>query len=102
VLLLVVGGSVTLLISGALSPAGAVDSSKGFAFTDKGVLAYYHIWSNEDNGIKTATEGGRLPMSMRDNLRLSTTCLAVALAGLQSTGEAFTMICTSRRIMVAV
>ena len=27
---------------------------------------------------------------------------SVTLAGLQSTGEAFTMICTSRRIMVAV
>jgi hypothetical protein len=37
----------------------AVGSPDGFAFTDKVVLAYYYIWFNEDNWIKTASEGGR-------------------------------------------
>jgi len=34
----------------------AADSSRGFAFTDKVVLAYYYIWFNENNWIKTTAE----------------------------------------------
>ena len=39
------------LVSGIVPCAGAVavDSSRGFAFTDKVVLAYYYIWFNENN-----------------------------------------------------
>ena len=37
----------------------AAGSSESFAFTDKVVLAYYYIWFNENNWIKTASEGGR-------------------------------------------
>ena len=47
------------LISCGVSGAWAADSSRGFAFTDKVVLAYYYIWFNEDNWLKTAAEGGR-------------------------------------------
>ena len=32
------------LISGVVPSASAADPSKGFAFTDKVVLAYYYIW----------------------------------------------------------
>ena len=32
------------LISGIAARASATDSSEGFAFTDKVVLAYYYIW----------------------------------------------------------
>jgi hypothetical protein len=39
--------------------ASAADSSKGFAFTDKVVLAYYYIWYNENCWLKTNVEGGR-------------------------------------------
>jgi hypothetical protein len=48
-----------VLIFGVVLPAKATESSRGFAFTDKVVLAYYYIWFNEDNWIKTAAEGGR-------------------------------------------
>ena len=41
------------LISDIVPLASAADSSKGFAFTDKVVLAYYYIWFNENNWIKT-------------------------------------------------
>ena len=47
------------LISSIVPPASAIDSSRGFAFTDKVILAYYYIWFNENNWIKTAAEGGR-------------------------------------------
>ncbi|HUU16346.1 MAG TPA: hypothetical protein VMW72_04285 [Sedimentisphaerales bacterium] len=47
------------LTSSIVPCASAIDSSKGFAFTDKVVLAYYYIWFNENNWIKTAAEGGR-------------------------------------------
>jgi hypothetical protein len=44
----------------ALAPtASASDSSQGFAFTDKVALAYYYIWFQEDNWLKTASAGGR-------------------------------------------
>jgi hypothetical protein len=35
------------LISDIVPLVSATDSSKGFAFTDKVVLAYYYIWFNE-------------------------------------------------------
>lgn len=35
------------------------DSSNGFSFTDKVVLAYYYIWYQEDYWLKSASEGGR-------------------------------------------
>jgi len=47
-------------ISGMGPCASAADSSRGFAFTDKVVLAYYYIWFNENNWIKTTAEGGRM------------------------------------------
>ena len=47
------------LIAGPGPSALAVDSSRGFAFTDKVVLAYYYIWFSESNWIQTAAEGGR-------------------------------------------
>ena len=42
-----------------IRPASATDSSRGFAFTDKVVLAYYYIWYNENCWLKTEAEGGR-------------------------------------------
>jgi hypothetical protein len=43
-----------------LTPAvSASESSQGFAATDKVVLAYYYIWFQEDNWLKTAGSGGR-------------------------------------------
>jgi hypothetical protein len=55
---------VFLTIACGLSPdvipaATAADSSQGFAFTDKVVLAYYYIWFQEDNWLKPAASGGR-------------------------------------------
>ena len=47
------------LILSIVQPVSAIDSSKGFAFTDKVVLAYYYIWYQEDYWLKTAAEGGR-------------------------------------------
>ena len=47
------------LASSIIAYASAKDSSKGFAFTDKVVLAYYYIWFNENNWIKTVADGGR-------------------------------------------
>lgn len=47
------------LISCIAPRASAIDSSRGFAFTDKVVLAYYYIWYNENYWFKTAAEGGR-------------------------------------------
>ena len=47
-------------ISDIVPLVSAIDSSKGFAFTDKVVLAYYYIWFNENNWIKTTAEGGRM------------------------------------------
>ena len=47
------------MVSVIVPCASAKDPSKGFAFTDKVVLAYYYIWFNENNWIKTAAEGGR-------------------------------------------
>lgn len=47
------------LISGVIPFASASDSSQGFAFTDKVVLAYYYIWYDEDKWLKTSSEGGR-------------------------------------------
>ncbi len=47
------------LALGVVPYASVIDSSKGFAFTDKVVLAYYYIWFNENNWIKTTAEGGR-------------------------------------------
>lgn len=47
------------LLSNTGPRASSADSPKGFAFTDKVVLAYYYIWFNENNWIKTAAEGGR-------------------------------------------
>ena len=44
----------------------AVDSIKGFAFTDKVVLAYYYIWYNENCWLKTNAEGGRSEQLDRD------------------------------------
>ena len=49
-----------VLISGIVPHASAADPSKGFAFTEKVVLAYYYIWFNENNWIKTTAEGGRM------------------------------------------
>jgi hypothetical protein len=48
-----------IVILGMILPVRATESSRGFAFTDKVVLAYYYIWFSEDNWIKTAAEGGR-------------------------------------------
>jgi len=48
-----------VLLSGVNPCLSAEDSSRGFAFTDKVVLAYYYIWFNENNWIKTVAEGGR-------------------------------------------
>jgi len=48
-----------VFISGTIPCVSAETSSRGFAFTDKVVLAYYYIWFNENNWIKTAAEGGR-------------------------------------------
>ncbi|MBI1321531.1 MAG: hypothetical protein GC168_21650 [Candidatus Hydrogenedens sp.] len=48
-------------VASALS-AGAVDDgedSKGFAFDDKVVLAYYYIWFDEDDWLKPLGNGGR-------------------------------------------
>jgi hypothetical protein len=43
-----------------LTPAvSASESSQGFAATDKVVLAYYYIWFQEDNWLKSAASGGR-------------------------------------------
>ncbi len=47
------------LILGVMPCKSAQDASKGFAFTDKVVLAYYYIWFSENNWIKSAAEGGR-------------------------------------------
>ncbi|MBN2593372.1 MAG: hypothetical protein JXA81_07690 [Sedimentisphaerales bacterium] len=47
------------LTPGIVRTASATDSSKGFAFTDKVVLAYYYIWYDENYWLKTAAEGGR-------------------------------------------
>ena len=46
------------LISGPVPTAWAADSSQGFAFTDKVVLAYYYIWFSEDKWLKPTAEGG--------------------------------------------
>ncbi len=47
------------LSAGMGASARAGDASRGFAFTDKVVLAYYYIWFSEDHWIKTVAEGGR-------------------------------------------
>jgi hypothetical protein len=47
------------LILSMVQSASATDSSKGYAFTDKVVLAYYYIWYNENCWLKTEDEGGR-------------------------------------------
>lgn len=47
------------LICGVVPCTGAADGSRGFAFTDKVVLAYYYIWFSENNWIQTAAQGGR-------------------------------------------
>jgi hypothetical protein len=47
------------LIFSVNSNALAADSSKGFAFTDKVVLAYYYIWYNENCWLRSNAEGGR-------------------------------------------
>jgi hypothetical protein len=47
------------LLPGLTPAALAADSARGFAFTDKVVLAYYYIWFQEDNWLKTAASGGR-------------------------------------------
>ena len=44
------------LIAAVVSAARAGDASRGFAFADKVVLAYYYIWFNENNWIR---DGGR-------------------------------------------
>ena len=46
------------LMLGMVPCASALDASEGFAFTDKVVLAYYYIWFQEDNWLKTMSEGG--------------------------------------------
>lgn len=50
--------AVCLLFAVAASPAAAEDD-RGFAFTDKVVLAYYYIWYDEDKWLKTQADGGR-------------------------------------------
>lgn len=47
------------LSPGSQPAARAFDASQGFAFTDKVVLAYYYIWFQEDNWLKTGAAGGR-------------------------------------------
>ena len=47
------------LVCGMTSGTSATDSSSGFAFTDKLVLAYYYIWYNENCWLKTTPQGGR-------------------------------------------
>lgn len=48
-----------LLYCSLFSCEKAAGASDGFAFTDKVVLAYYYIWFNEDNWLKSKTDGGR-------------------------------------------
>jgi hypothetical protein len=55
-LLFIVCYGLTTLVTANLN---AQDSSKGFAFTDKVVLAYYYIWYDEDRWLKPESEGGR-------------------------------------------
>jgi len=46
------------ILQGTIPAAKAEDASRGYAFTDKVVLAYYYIWFNEDNWLKPLAEGG--------------------------------------------
>ena len=55
-LFLTIGSGLLLDLTSAVS---ASDSSQGFAFTDKVVLAYYYIWFQEDNWLKPTAAGGR-------------------------------------------
>jgi hypothetical protein len=48
-----------LLVPGVSLRASAEDPSKGFAFTDKVVLAYYYIWFHEYDWLRPAAEKGR-------------------------------------------
>lgn len=50
---------IVCLAFGAGPRAFAADPEKGFAFTDKVVLAYYYIWYNEDRWLKAKDDGGR-------------------------------------------
>ncbi|HNR36761.1 MAG TPA: hypothetical protein PKO36_16405 [Candidatus Hydrogenedentes bacterium] len=47
-----------VVLQGTIPAAKAADASRGYAFTDKVVLAYYYIWFNEDNWLKPLAEGG--------------------------------------------
>lgn len=46
------------LAAGKAPSASAADTTEGFSFTDKVVLAYYYIWFYEDKFIKPSAEGG--------------------------------------------
>lgn len=45
--------------TGWMPRASAADADRGFAFTDKVVLAYYYIWYNEDRWLMAEGDGGR-------------------------------------------
>ncbi len=47
------------LVLGKYPCAWALDTTQGFAFSDKVVLAYYYIWYQEDYWLKPSSEGGR-------------------------------------------
>ena len=46
------------LASGMIPCLSAAETSRGFAFTDKVVLAYYYIWFQESSFLKSMEKGG--------------------------------------------
>jgi hypothetical protein len=48
-----------LILVGAFSFEACAEEDRGFAFTDKVVLAYYYIWFEQTDWLKPAAEGGR-------------------------------------------
>ena len=48
-----------VLVCWAATTSPAADPDRGFAFTDKVVLAYYYIWFDEDDWLKSTADGGR-------------------------------------------
>ncbi|HQP99402.1 MAG TPA: hypothetical protein PLY86_13165 [bacterium] len=47
-----------LFTSGTIPGPSAPDTSQGYAFTDKVVLAYYYIWFKESSFLKSPEDGG--------------------------------------------
>lgn len=50
---------IYILLSVSAQRLWSQDSSNGFAFTDKVVLAYYYIWYDESRWLQPESEGGR-------------------------------------------